>query len=82
MTAIVVMLLMVFTLNFKDKVLVFCLGVALLAISGAYIVFDLLVIIIPGVVDKDDYILAALQLYIDVARLFFRILSLLGRRKK
>ena len=61
--------------------MVFCLGVLMLAISGIFIIFDLLLIIIPGAVDKEDYIMAALNLYLDIARLFYYILILFGEKK-
>ena len=78
---IVVLLIMVLTLRFQDKMLVFALGVIMLAVSGIFILFDLLMIIVPGAVDKEDYILAALNLYLDIARLFLRILALFGKKK-
>ena len=78
---IVVLLIMVLTLRFQDKMLVFALGVIMLAVSGIFILIDLLMIIVPGAVDKEDYILAALNLYLDIARLFLRILALFGKKK-
>ena len=79
---IVVLLIMVFTMQFQDKTLVFVLGVIMLAVSGIFILFDLLMIIVPGAVDKEDYILAALNLYLDIARLFYYILILFGEKKQ
>ena len=78
---VVVLLIMVFTMQFQDKTLVFVLGVIMLAVSGIFILFDLLMIIVPGAVDKEDYILAALNLYFDIARLFY-ILVLFGEKKQ
>ena len=78
---VVVLLIMVFTMQFQDKTLVFVLGVIMLAVSGIFILFDLLMIIVPGAVDKEDYILAALNLYLDIARLFY-ILVLFGEKKQ
>ena len=79
---VVVLLIMVFTMQFQDKTLVFVLGVIMLAVSGIFILFDLLMIIVPGAVDKEDYILAALNLYLDIARLLFNILVLFGKKKQ
>ena len=50
-------------------------------ISGIYIIFALLMLIIPGMTDKDDYILGALRLYIEIARLFMYVLIILGDKK-
>ena len=50
-------------------------------IVGAYMVFAMLAIIIPDITDKEDYILAALRIYLEIARLFFYILMILGKKK-
>ena len=69
------------TWSFQDKWLIIGISCTTIVITGAYIIFALLVIIIPDVVDKDDYIIAALRLYIEIARLFFYLLILLGNKK-
>lgn len=58
--------------------LVSCLGCL---IAGIYIVFALLMLIIPGMTDYDDYILGALRLYVEIVRLFYYMLILLGDKK-
>ena len=73
-----VLLMMLFTMSFHDKALVFAASLALCAMSGIFIIFDLHYVIIPGVADHNDYILAALNLYLDIARLFWYLLILLG----
>jgi len=78
---LVILLIMVFTMNFHDKTLIVCLSMLMVAISGAFIIFDLMLIIIPGAIDKEDYILAALNLYLDIARLFYYILRIFGEKK-
>ena len=50
-------------------------------LSGIYILIDLLMIMTKGVYDLDDYILGALNLYIDILRMFIYIVMLLGKRK-
>ena len=57
------------------------LSVVLCALSGAFIIFDLVVILIPGAADKEDYILHALSLYLDIVRLFIQLLIILGEKK-
>ena len=79
---IFVLLIMVNTIQFQDQMLVFVLGVIILACSGIFILYDLLMIIVPGAVDKEDYMLAALNLYLDIARLLFNILVLFGKKKQ
>ena len=78
---LIVLLMMLFTMNFQDKALVFAISLIMCLVLGIYIIFDLLQIIIPGVMDKDDYILAALQLYIDIAYLFYYLLRIFGERR-
>ena len=78
---LVVLTMMLYTMNFKDKAMVFAISLIMCAVSGIFIIFDLLYIIIPGVADTDDYILAALNLYLDIARLFYYLLQLLGENK-
>ena len=76
------LIFMLFFMNYHDKTMVFAVSLIFCAISGVFIVFDLLLIILPGAIDKEDYILAALNLYLDIARLFLNLLRLLGEEKK
>ena len=75
------LLFMLVTWQFHDRTLIMvssmltCLGVAV------YIVFVLLMIIVPDAMDREDYILGALRLYLEIARLFFYLLVLLGNKK-
>jgi FtsH-binding integral membrane protein len=50
-------------------------------IAGIYILIDLLMILEPGIMKTDDYIMGALMLYLDLVRLFLYILELMGKRK-
>ena len=74
------MITMLFTGYLTNGVYIFY---ALLCAIGAgiYIIIDLIMIMIPGGFDLDDYILAALMLYIDIIRLFFYILIAFGSKK-
>ena len=76
-----VVLFFVFGFGVSDKALVVGISCAMLVISGAYVIFALLFIIVPGVTDKDDYILGALNLYLEIARLFYWLLIILGEKK-
>lgn len=49
--------------------------------SGIFILVDLMVVMKPGLMNFDDYILGALNLYFDVVRMFVYLLMLLGNRK-
>lgn len=75
------LLFMVLTWNFTDKRLIFTISLLMVVISGIFIIFDLMMIIVPNAVDKEDYILAALNLYLDIARLFLNLLRILGEKK-
>lgn len=48
--------------------------------SGIFVLVDLVLIMKPGMMDMEDYILGALSLYLDIVRLFIYILMLLGKR--
>ena len=50
-------------------------------ITGGYILIDLLQIMTPDVISHDDYILGAINLYIDLVRMFIYILALLAKKK-
>ena len=78
---LVVLLIMLSSMKSQDKTLVFTISLIMCATSGIFIIFDLLYIILPGVADLDDYILASLNLYLDIARLFYYLLVLLGENK-
>lgn len=56
-------------------------GIAMIILSGVYIMFALLFVIVPGIEDKDDYILGAMRLYLEIARLFFWLMKILGEKK-
>ena len=71
-----------FFLNPKDKAAVFGISCVMCLVSSAYIMFALLFIIIPGFEDQDDYILGALRLYLEIARLFYWLMKILGKKKK
>ena len=75
-----ILIFMVFFGGFKDYTQQLVLSLLVCAITGIYIIFDLVVIILPGVADKDDYILYALNLYVDIARLFMHLMIILGKR--
>ena len=49
---------------------------------GAYVLIDLMYIIVPGALSFDDYILGALMLYIDLVRMLMHLLILLADAKK
>ena len=77
-----VMLVVIITMyNPADKTAVFVISMVMCVIAGGYIMFALFFIIVPGLEDKDDYIMGALRLYIEIARLFFWLMQLLGKRQ-
>ena len=72
---------MYLTWTFKDPVMILGLSLTIIVVVGGYIVLTLLLLIVPGVTDKRDYVLAALRIYIEIARLFFYIFMIFGKRK-
>ena len=54
---------------------------ACVLISGIYIIFDLKMILERGATDPEDYIMAALTLYVDLMRLFYHLLILFASRR-
>jgi FtsH-binding integral membrane protein len=50
-------------------------------LCGFYILIDLMMIMTPGAISYDDYILGAINLYIDMIRMFIYILAILGSKK-
>jgi FtsH-binding integral membrane protein len=78
---IIMLLVMIFLYNPKDKWVVFGIGCFMVPLAGAYVMFALLFIIVPGIEDKDDYILGAMRLYLEIARLFFWLMKILGEKK-
>ena len=53
--------------TYKDEKLKILCSVIFLILACIYLCFDLICVITPNVMDKDDYILAALMLYMDIA---------------
>ena len=49
--------------------------------SGIFVLVDLIIIMKPGAMDMDDYILGALNLYLDIVRMFIYLLMILGSKK-
>eukprot|EP00806_Schmidingerella_arcuata_P000856 Macronucleus_1772.p1 GENE.Macronucleus_1772~~Macronucleus_1772.p1 ORF type:complete len:266 (+),score=27.70 Macronucleus_1772:1-798(+) len=78
---LVFILMVILTWSFNDQWWIVGSSVLCCLVTGIYIVFALIIIIIPGVTDKDDYILGALRLYMEIARLFYYVLIILGDRK-
>jgi FtsH-binding integral membrane protein len=58
------------------------LAVVMCLATCAYIIFDLLYIMDLALIAKDEYIIGAFILYMDVVRLFVYILVLLSDQKK
>ena len=66
---------------FDNKFIIFWFSIWMCVVSGGWVMFALLFIILPGVEDKDDYILGAMRLYLEIARLFFWLLKAMGKKK-
>ena len=68
--------------NPKDKEIIIGISLIMIVVTSAYVMFALLFVIVPGIEDKDDYILGALRLYLEIARLFYWMMRLLGERRR
>jgi len=77
---IVTLVLVLFAFGFKDKALMMAVSCLMLIVSAVYVMYALLLIIIPGTSDKDDYIMGALLLYLEIARLFYWMMQVLKRQ--
>ncbi len=75
---IFMIVLLVMGLNSWEVALCAVFGIL---ITGGYILIDLLQIMTPDVISHDDYILGAINLYIDLVRMFIYILALLAKKK-
>ena len=53
--------------QYKDRQWTIWLSVAMIILSCIYLAWDLLYVIVPEIANKDDYIFAALRLYMDIA---------------
>ena len=79
---LVMVFVILIMMNPKDKAVIIGISVVMLVLVSGYVMFALLFIIVPGIQDKDDYIFGALQLYLEIARLFFWLMKLLGEKKR
>lgn len=73
-----IMLLFIGQISSVFMIVYACLGVVA---SGIFVLVDLIVVMKPGAMDMDDYILGALNLYLDIVRMFVYLLMLLGKRR-
>ena len=70
----------IFTWSFRDRWWIVMSSCLVIFVTGIYIMFTMLMIIIPEITSKEDYILAALRLYVEIARLFYYVLIILGKK--
>ena len=78
---VVVLVLMIFFVHPKDTAVMFVISVVMCAFSGVYVMWALLFVIVPGLESHDDYIMGALRLYIEIARLFYWLMRIMGEKK-
>ena len=77
----VMFLVSLFFLNtISNQFLIVYAAIGALA-SGIFVLVDIVMIMVPGAMDMEDYILGALSLYLDIVRLFIYILMLFGKRR-
>ena len=68
--------------RYRGEEIQFYLSIFLVILGCVYLTFDLLIIIMPGIINPDDYILAALMLYMDIAQIFWNLLILMSKKDK
>ena len=73
----------IFLIFFNIPLLYLLLTYASLVIFSIYLIYDIQLIVGKGRISlsEDDYILAAINLYLDVIILFLKILSIFGEKK-
>ena len=71
----------IFFRNYFFQTLIDCLG---LLLFSAYLIYDIQMLIgnKSKKFSEDDYIFAALQIYLDIIYLFLKIMKLFGKKKK
>ena len=73
LVACIVQIIMLFFMIFigpfvmKDNEWTFWMSIIMIGLASVYLFWDLCYVIIPDIANKDDYVFAALRLYLDIA---------------
>lgn len=62
----------------RDHYISIIFSVVMIICACLYLVWDLCCVIIPNVMDKDEFVLASLMLYMDISQIFYHLLLLLS----
>lgn len=79
---IVLFITMLLNLFFRSATAALWLSAASVFVFGGLLVFDTWRILRSGVYGEDDYVAAAVQIYLDLLNMFLAIVSLLGGRRR
>ena len=66
--------------KYSGQEIQFYFSLVMVVVGCIYLCFDLLIIIMPKGISHEDYILAALLLYMDIAQLFWNLLILFSKK--
>ena len=70
----------IFPFKYQDET--FSISLIFIASAGAWLIFSLFFVILPSLEDKDDYILGAMRLYLEIVIVIMLLIAVLGGDKK
>ena len=79
---VVLFITMLLNMFFRSATAALWLSAAAVFVFGGLLVFDTWRIVRSGTYGEDDYVAAAVQIYLDLLNMFLAILSLLGGRRR
>lgn len=79
---IVLLITMVLNMFFRSSTGALWISAAAVFVFGGLLVFDTWRIVRSGTYGEDDYVAAAVQIYLDLLNMFLAIFSLLGGRRR
>ena len=79
---IVLFITMLLNMFFRNAAAALWLSAGAVLVFGGLLVFDTWRIVRSGTYGEDDYVAAAVQIYLDLLNMFLAILSLLGGRRR
>jgi FtsH-binding integral membrane protein len=79
---VVLFITMLINMFFRSTAAALWLSAASIFVFGGLLVFDTWRILRSGVYGENDYVAAAVQIYLDLLNMFLAILSLLGGRRR
>ena len=79
---VVLLITSILNIFFRSSAAALYISAAAVFVFGGLLVFDTWRILRSGQYGEDDYVSAAVQIYLDLLNMFLAILSLLGGRRR